>query len=1002
MVVFVAFLTAVVALGFVNVALLPETNSAVAAPSGTAWSRRSGDILKRKPWITSRVHGSPEPSPPFVNVRRFPELRFERPLLVRGGAGDGRIWVVEQGGKVFSFVDNDSVNSPDLFVDLAAEYERLTLHAGAAGVDSVYGLAFHPRYPDVPYCWIAYTLRSTTSGQHLEDGTRLSRFRVSFDAENRPHCEAASERVLLTWLEGGHNGACLEFGPDGYLYVSAGDGEVPNPPDPRDAGQDVSNLLSTVMRLDVSITDDAPWYRVPSDNPFFDVPDARPEIWSFGYRNPWKMSFAPDGELWLGDVGWELFEMVHRVRRGSNGGWSIMEGPQPVRPQARRGPAEITPAAIALPHTDAASVTGGYVYRGTQFPELVGTYVFGDYETRRMWSAKFDAERVMELTELVEPAVRLVAFGEDTQHELLMLDYEGGTLHGLERAPPEDRTHEFPMTLSETGLFKDGDLTIPAEGVVRFHINAAMWSDGAHEDLFLAVPGMDRIEVQKSGVRRNNWMLREQMFFPRDSVLARTVSLSDTKQQQINLETQLLHFNGSDWKGYTYIWRPDMSDADLAPASGGELTLADYGEFAGDTPTIWRVHSRAECQRCHNHWAGGPLAFTLPQLNRDQFGEAATDESVNQLIALREGGWLTGAVPENPESSREDYARPLSHPRAGDKGLDARARSWLSANCSHCHQNGAGGTATIDLLFTTPLEKMGLVRKQPVLGSFGLSNAALVVPGRPEHSVLFYRVATAGRGHMPHIGATLPDPQGVKLIAEWIESLAPATDPAPAAASVGDIPELFGGTSSALRWLLRLTDGQAAGEARERLLSVARQSPPDISGLFERFQPRELRREIRQTIDANAVLALTGDGAIGRELFFSRRLQCATCHQIAGEGKAVGPALDDVGRRQTRAQILESLLEPSRTVDRKFASWTAVLADGRAVSGLLVSRSEDLIVLRNVLGEDVSLPVSDVDELQPQATSLMPDRQLNELSDQEIASLVEFLHRRQHPVPPLP
>lgn len=185
-------------------------------------------------------------------------------------------------------------------------------------------------------------------------------------------------------MEGGHNGACLEFGPDGFLYVSAGDGEAPNPPDPRDAGQDVSNILSTVLRIDVMPHGNDPLYKVPADNPFVALTNARPEIWAYGFRNPWKMTFAPDGELWLGDVGWELDEMVYRIRKGGNYGWSIMEGPQPVRPNARRGPTEILPAAIALPHTDAASVTGGYVYRGQRFPDLVGTYIFGDYETRRI------------------------------------------------------------------------------------------------------------------------------------------------------------------------------------------------------------------------------------------------------------------------------------------------------------------------------------------------------------------------------------------------------------------------------------------------------------------------------------------------------------------------------------------------------------------------------------------------------------------------------------------
>lgn len=945
----------------------------------------------RTAWTTSRISGSPEPAPPLQTVQKFSALKFDRPLLIRTDSAEQRLWVVEQGGAIYSFPDDPNVAKASLFVNFEKSFAQLTTHPDASGFGSAYGLAFHPQYPMVPVCWITYTLNSAKQNHHLEDGTRLSRFEVVFDAAGVPHCDVASEKVLLTWLEGGHNGACLEFGPDGYLYVSAGDGEVPNPPDPRDAGQDVSNLLSTVLRIDVMPRGDDPLYRIPADNPFVALRNARPEIWAYGFRNPWKMTFDPDGELWLGDVGWELYEMVYRIRKGGNYGWSIMEGPQPVRPHARRGPTEILPPAIALPHTDAASITGGYVYRGQRFPELVGTYIFGDYETRRIWSARFDVEKLTSLTDLVRPSLRLVAFGEDSAKELLMLSYEDGTIHELQRGQPSESVQPFPTRLSDTGLFDDLKSLQPAVGVIRFDINAPMWNDGAKAERLLAVPGNGEIEVLKDGIRRANWMWRETMLFPKDSVLARTVSLPDDAARDVRLETQLLHYDGIDWNGYSYAWSPDQHDAELVPAAGRELELSEYGNFRTAAVSTWRIHSRSECQRCHNHWIGGPLAFLPPQLNR--VVATSGGSLLNQLHALRDGGWLTGEVPNDPQSIASQAAT-LTDPGDESSETALRARSWLAANCSYCHQQHAGGTATIDLRHNIEPSDMRLIGISPVQGTFDLNAAMLVSPGRPTDSVLLYRISTAGRGHMPHIGSATPDPRGIAVVRDWIQSLEP--DAAhPPAATKDSVPTPLTSTSQALEWMLALHDNSLETDDRQRLLESARRAPPEISNLFERFQPVELRRHIRTTIDPAGVLATSGDANAGREMFLDKRMQCAVCHRIGSQGGAVGPALDDIGKRQTRAEILASLLEPSKKIDPKFATWIAQTRDGKVHSGLLITRDEQKLVLRNAKAEDTILNANDVEELQPQAISLMPEKQLNDLSDADIASLLEFLSQQK-------
>ena len=224
------------------------------------------------------------------------------------------------------------------------------------GFEALYGLEFHPRFAENRYCYVCYVVRGADGSQQIPDGTRVSRFRVT--EENPPRAIPESEQVVIQWLQGGHNGGCLKFGPDGMLYISTGDGSSAFPPDELNAGQDVSNLLSSVLRIDVDHPAEGRHYSIPSDNPFVSLPGARGEIWCYGLRNPWKMSFdRATGDLWVGDVGWELWELVFHVERGGNYGWSVMEGPQSVHVDRRIGPTPILPPALSIPHTDGVSIT---------------------------------------------------------------------------------------------------------------------------------------------------------------------------------------------------------------------------------------------------------------------------------------------------------------------------------------------------------------------------------------------------------------------------------------------------------------------------------------------------------------------------------------------------------------------------------------------------------------------------------------------------------------------
>ncbi len=954
--------------------------------------------------------GSPEPPPPLKQVRRFPNLKFKQPLYIERGPDNQRLWVVTRDAQIVSFPDRDDIIETDLFADLQRDFAQLIPHPTATRVGSAYGLAFHPEFPKVHVCWVTYTLVVQGNKQHLEDGTRLSRFNVVLDNNGVPRCDVSSEKVLLSWLEGGHNGACLKFGPDGYLYVSAGDGEVPNPPDPRKAGQDVTNMLSTILRIDVNPTDDGPLYSVPPDNPFvgvantdafpkafdsdlrFRAEEALPEIWAYGFRNPWKMTFGPDGQLWVGDVGWELYEMVYNVKPGGNYGWSVMEGPNTVIPDGKRGPTSILPAAIAYSHAEGASVTGGFVYQGTAFPELRGKYIFGDYETRRIWSTDITAQAdggsdaLTNMQDLVDPSVRIVAFGEDTSGELLLLHFDEGAIYGLARNDIANEPSTFPSLLSDTGLFTDTKSQIPSEGVIPFRINEPMWNDGATANRFLGVPSQAAINVLPKPRRMAESSVRELLQFPANSVLARTVSLQDDQNRNVALETQLLHFTGKVWNAYTYIWNTEQTDATLAPAAGTELPLASYGTFS--QRSTWKVHARSECLRCHNAWVGGALAFTMPQLNCDVASGQQTsgDDSnaINQLTYFRQIGLLTGKLPAKSNNTSNPGLVAMVSSRDAKASIEQRARAYLNVNCAHCHQQGAGGTATIDLRHEATLEEMKVVAAIPAQGSFQIPGGAIVKPGEPWSSILLYRTACSGRGRMPHIGSSNVDTEGVAMLRDWIASLDESASHKP------PVPSLET-TSAAIELVSQLDQNKVESSARIRLLAEAQTSAPEIRNLFTRFQPLEYQLQQNRSLNVGNLLALQGNADRGEKLFADKTIQCINCHKVNNQGGEIGPALDDVGVRLKRDEILDAVLNPSRKIDPKFAAWTAVTSSGKVHSGLLVGRSETKVTLRTTKNENIMIARDDLEELVQQSTSLMPDRLVNDLTDQQIADLLQFL-----------
>jgi len=933
---------------------------------------------------TSRVTGSPEPPPPFKIVRAFPNLKFEHPLLLARAPGMNRLFVGEQDGVLYSFVDKPDAKA-DLFFDLRKELKTIKQLPGGKDIESVYGLTFHPDFEKNRQCFVCYTIRPENRRQkNLEDGSRVSRFTVT--KTDPPRIDPASEEIVLSFPQGGHNGGDIHFGHDRMLYISTGDGSSPNPPDALNTGQDVSDLLSSILRIDADHKDPGKNYAVPKDNPFVAMKGARPEIWAYGFRNPWRMSFdRQTGELLVGDVGWELWEMVHRVEKGGNYGWSAMEGPQPIKPD-KVGPTPIRPPLIELPHTIADSVTGGFVYRGKKFPELQGAYVFGDWETRRLWAARFEGDRTKEMPEIARPVVRIVAFGEDRDGELYFLDYDQGTVHTIERNDGGGRNADFPTTLSQTGLFSSVKQHTPAAGVMPFTINSRQWLDGAAAEHWIALPGRSAMALHAEGkpVPGLVYWHSFRLHFPTDAVLLRTISLGGRR-----IETQLLHFEGADWRGYTYAWRDDQSDADLVPADGADKELPGQSR-------VWQFPSRSQCISCHSNQSEYALAFTPEQLNRPG------PDGRNQLITLTEDGYIQrvdkkGGLMPPFDATSIAKERKLADPLDASRPLEERARAYLHANCGHCHSDHGGGAVALRLNFPLAAKEMNAVGVRPTRGDFGLPDACIIKPGDPYASTLFFRMAKFGRDRMPHIGSDLPDEAGLQLIEEWIASMNGSTGKSDALRH-SEPERLLSDPKSALCAARKLVHGEISAGDRGRFLAAAANLPAGpVRDLFEGYMPagEKGERKLGSNPRPRAILSHTGDSGRGEALFWSQALNCGSCHKIAQRGTAVGPELSTIGKQRTREDLLQSILEPSRRIEPNYSSYNARTTDGRSFIGLVVRRTDDEVVLRDAQNKEIVLAMKNIEELLPSPISLMPSGQLAGLTAQQAADLLEYLATRK-------
>jgi hypothetical protein len=772
---------------------------------------------------------TPEPVAPYLNgafpvsppaevsgwttVNAFPNLTFFEPLHLSEIPGGSQLLLVCKNGKLWRF-ENDPATLQSGVVQVL-DWSAKTQIGDDMGF---YSLTFHPEFgqegsPNADYVYVCYSYRPAAplTGQS-DSNTYWTVSRFSWQRATGT-LDPASESVLIRQYDpdSWHNGGAIFFGPDGFLYITNGDGGEVN--DYYAYSQRIDfGLFGGILRIDVNNDPakshpirrqpqsgpqkPAAWpasytqgYGIPNDNPWLaEDGSVLEEFYAIGLRSPHSAhQDVETGDIWVGDVGQSGWEEMNRMRQGDNAQWAYREGNQ-IGPKPQ--PAVIIgnnlPPDVAYPHTEGnACVIGGMRYRGAKWAtELGGKLLYGDYVSRRIWVATLNESAAPLIEEIIPSfnagSMGLASFSTDAAGEIYLVAISApglntGVIHKL---VPQGITPDAPALLSQTGFFTDLATLTPIPAAIPFSVASPLWSDGSDKHRWLVVPndGSHNSSAEKIVFSENdNWV------FPAGSVLVKHFELPlDERNPAITrrLETRFVVCTPDNGKyGITYKWNAEGTDAVLLNSGLVEfhdVTTADGGSVSRK----WDYPSRADCMRCHNSAAGQALGLRTHQINHD-FLYPATGRSDNQLGTLNALGMFDTTLTDGQigdflaARAPFDLTAPLEH----------RIRSYLDSNCSHCHRPD-GPVSGFDARLTTPLASQGIIDGE-IIGRFHLPGGKYLKPGDPFLSAIRVRMAsTESPVAMPPLAKNLAHDEAIAALDAYINGLDAAefaTTPGPLA-----------------------------------------------------------------------------------------------------------------------------------------------------------------------------------------------------------------------------
>ena len=653
--------------------------------------------------------------------------------------GDPTLWyVVDRSGFVAIYQDGPTFTRVGTLIDISSMVQR-ELGGRDWNEMGLLGMAFHPDFA-VNGEFFLYFSTDGTGGTVLE--ARLSRFTSSDGGLTaNPNTEEVVLRIDRDkqW----HWGGRPTFGTDGFLYMTVGDGGTHH------NSQNLNNINGKMIRIDV---DGGTPYAIPADNPFASG-GALPEIFAYGFRNPWRWSFdAVTGDIWEGDVGPSEREEVNIIVSGGNYGWSLFQGTL-CQFSTTCDYSGLEAPVLEYTHDSTETISGnavigGYVYRGNNMPGFYGTYIFGDTNGKLFG---FDPAAGGPTTLLTDTSEFILSFAQSPFTNELYVLSPGAIKRIIPGAGGGGQPSNFPETLSESGCVANGDATQPASGLIPYDVNVPLWSDGAEKNRWMAVPDGTYINIDSEG----------DFDYPNGTVLVKDFRLD---QKLVETRWFVRHDDGQ-WAGYSFEWDDAETDATLVPAEGKQKQIGGQ---------IWTYPSRSQCLSCHTSVSGRSLGPEIAQLN-GEITYPSTGVTANQLETLEYIGMLDAPLPDVP-------ANLDALPEITDTsfGLEERARGYLHANCAMCHRPNGPGQGPEDFRYWIPTGQIGAINVNPTQGDLGLPDAKLISPGSPENSIMLLRTESLDSAvRMPPLASEIVDSVGTQLLSDWIEQIPPGPSETP-------------------------------------------------------------------------------------------------------------------------------------------------------------------------------------------------------------------------------
>jgi glucose/arabinose dehydrogenase len=719
----------------------------------------------------------------------FPGITFNNPTSLAEAPGTGHLFVSEREGRVFA-VPRTGGGPRKSVLDLSG----VTQGFQDCGL---LGLAFHPQFgdrssPNRGYMYVHYAhadppMKPPVALEAPTD-SRLSRFTVDLDTLV---ADPSSEQVLIAQQDENiwHQGGGMFFNPeDGFLYLTVGDegGSLCVYDNCQRIDKD---LFSGVLRIDVDRrggdishpisrqpqSGATANYFIPNDNPFVGQGGLE-EFYALGLRSPHRMTFDPvDRIAWIGDVGQNHLEELDVLRPAANYQWAFREGSIDRGLEMTQTPLGVwTDPVLELPRDESNAIIGGYVYRGSRFPELNGKYIFGDYVYGSIWALDYANDgattqvlgRERLLSGLLGRSGTIASFGVDGDGELYVLTV--GAKASLLRLDRSDPRSTLPPLLSQIGAFEDLAELTPSADLIGYEVQSPLWSDGANKQRWI-IPPDAAASPAAAPPGKIAFAASGPYTFPEGTVFVKHFELALDEREperRQRLETRFLVAGHGGYYGVSYKWNTEGTDAE--PVLDSQIEELDITEADGTVRhQPYFYPSPSDCLVCHNAEAGAVLGVRTAQLNGPLL-DPVTGTEENQLLTWSERGLLDTAI----APATLDALPRLANIEDATRSVEDRVRSYLDSNCSMCHGVLPDIRAHWDARYQTPLPDQGLING-PLQGEAELPPDALVItPNDPQLSAIYLRDGSDDPDlRMPPIGRQTTDQRYLNLLQTWIQSL---------------------------------------------------------------------------------------------------------------------------------------------------------------------------------------------------------------------------------------